>query len=482
MQRFPDVTLDEVLACRAAADGERLAFTHGESRMSYHELSHDAASLAAGLARLGVRRGDRLALVLPAGLDFVRVFWAAVRLGAISCALNPFAPIETLARRVARVRPRLTISSIDEIPRATPLPLSPGDSNDIAYLQPTSGSSGEPRLAMIRHRNVTAVQRAAIEALSIGGDDVLVSWVPPWHDLGLVRFVITPVFTGAACHIVTPWVRTIPEWLATIGRVRGTITGAPDFAYRLAARLVDRGNVDLSTLRFATNGGEPVRFSTIESFESKFGLRGIVLPGYGLAEATLGVSSIRPGESLRVDDRGNVSCGRSLPGVEVRIDHTACAPLLTNGEILVRGEGVFAGYFDDEPMPRDGWLHTGDAGRLDDDGHLYVLGRRRAILKRGGATVAPRELEEAAMCVSDVKIAAAVAVADEIVVVIETDSARNDLTSAVSRAIHRAVGFRPDHVIRRSIPRTSNGKIRYDALRMGLMPEHEQALSTDIVP
>lgn len=473
MQRFPDVTLDEVLACRAAADGERLAFTHGETRMTYHELSHDAASLAAGLARLGVRRGDRLALLLPAGLDFVRVFWAAVRLGAISCALNPFAPIEALARRVARVRPRLTISSIDEIPRATPRPLSPGDPNGIAYLQPTSGSSGEPRLAMIRHRNVTAVQRAAVEALSIGADDVLVSWVPPWHDLGLVRFVITPVFTGAACHIVTPSVRTIPEWLATIGRVRGTITGAPDFAYRLATRLVNRGTVDLSTLRFATNGGEPVRFSTIESFESKFGLRGIVLPGYGLAEATLGVSSIRPGESLRVDDRGNVSCGRSLPGVEVR---------LWSGEILVRGEGVFAGYFDDEPMPRNGWLHTGDAGRLDDEGHLYVLGRRRAILKRGGATVAPRELEEAAMCMSDVKIAAAVAVADEIVVVIETDSTRNDLTSAVSRAIHRAVGFRPDRVIQRSIPRTPNGKIRYDALRVGLMPEREQALSTDIVP
>jgi acyl-CoA synthetase (AMP-forming)/AMP-acid ligase II len=472
MQRFSDVTLDQVLALRVAGE-DRVAFVERDARLTYHELSHDAGSLAAGLAERGVRRGDRVALLLPAGLDFVRVFWAVQRLGAISCALNPFAPAETIARRVARIRPRLTVTSVDEVPRLGGMAsAAPQDPEGIAYLQATSGTSGEPRLAMIRHRNVAAVQRAAIEAMGITANDVLVSWVPPWHDLGLVRFVITPVFTGASCHIVTPSVRTIAEWLATIGRVGGTITGAPDFAYRLAMRLADPRNVDLSTLRFATNGGEPVRQSTIAAFEERFGVRGVVLPGYGLAEATLGVSTIRPGERLRVDERGNVSCGRPMPGVEVRID--------VSGEILVRGENVFAGYFDAAEDPRrDGWLHTGDAGRLDEDGHLYVLGRRRAMLKRGGATLAPREVEEAAMHVAGVKIAAAVNVDGEIVVAIESDAV--DITSEVARSIHHALGFRP-RVMVASIPRTSNGKIRYDALRENLTPALEAALSTDTVP
>ena len=148
----------------------------------------------------------------------------------------------------------------------------------------------------------------------------MVSWVPPWHDLGLVRFMIGSVYNGAACHIVTPSIQTIPRWLETITKVRGTISGAPDFAYRLAARFADPSAIDLSSVRWMTNGGEPVRLSTIEAFETRFDCRGVVCPGYGLAEATLGVTCIRPGETIRVDERGNVGCGKALPGVEVKID------------------------------------------------------------------------------------------------------------------------------------------------------------------
>ncbi|HSU81603.1 MAG TPA: class I adenylate-forming enzyme family protein, partial [Thermoanaerobaculia bacterium] len=275
----------------------------------------------------------------------------------------------------------------------------------------------------------------------------------------------------------------LPFWLQTASAVRATVLGAPDFAWRLATRLVDPQGLDLSALRFATNGGEPVRRSTIAAFEERFGVPGALRPGYGLAEATLGVSALRPGEPPRVDDRGNVSCGRPFPGVEVRIAEEDSDD--GTGEILVRGPAVFAGYFDAEEATaetlRGGWLHTGDVGRLDADGHLYVLGRRRALLKRGGAPLAPRELEEAAAGVPGVRIAAAVGLppgdggaTEEIAVAVEADPGTelSRLAEEVAMAIEAALGFAPDRVIvlaPRSIPRTTNGKIRNPELRRELI-------------
>jgi fatty-acyl-CoA synthase len=327
---------------------------------------------------------------------------------------------------------------------------------------------------MIRHRNILAVLRHSHGAYHVTSDDILVSWVPPWHDLGLVRFMIGSVFNGAACHIVTPAIQSIPRWLETVTKTRATITGVPDFAYRLASRLVDPSSVDLSSVRWMTNGGEPVRLSTIEAFEQRFGCHGVICPGYGLAEATLGVTFTRPGRTPRVDERGNVSCGKPLPGVAVRI--------ADDGEILVRGDGVFAGYFDAEEATaetlRDGWLHTGDIGHFT-DGELYVLGRKRAMLKRGGAVLAPRELEEAAQNIEGVRIAAAVGVTrsdetEEIVIAIEVDPHADvdAVTAAVAQEVQRTIGFAPERVVvmaPRSIPRTYNGKIRHAALREQLL-------------
>lgn len=504
-------TLWEALAARADSSPGALAFAMGRERLTYGELRSGAEALAGGLARLGVERGGRVALLLPAGLGFVRAFFALQRLGAAPCAFDPNVPPAAAARRIAGIRPGLTLvgenlgdragdevaaalaqeglrwTTLGEVPEMEPAGLPPqsADGGDVALLQPTSGTSGEPRAAVVLQRNVLASLRASVEHLGLGPADVLVSWVPPWHDLGLMRFVLGPVFYGAPCHLVTPSIRTLPLWLETVSAVRGTVTGAPDFAYRLATRLVEPRGIDLSSLRYATNGGEPVRRSTIEAFEERFGIPGVLLPGYGLAEATLGVSSLRPGEPLRVDERGDVSCGRPLPGVEVRI---APEPGLEGsgvGEILVRGPAVFAGYFEAEEATRealrDGWLHTGDVGRLDADGHLYILGRRRALLKRGGSPLAPRELEEAAARAPGVRLAAAVglppgpgAATEEIVLAVETDSTvePSQLAGEVARVVESALGFSPDRVLvltPRSIPRTANGKIRHYVLRGELL-------------
>jgi acyl-CoA synthetase (AMP-forming)/AMP-acid ligase II len=491
-----------VLFERAVTHSDALAFAHDAEHITYGQLHEQAGAIAAGLIRAGVRAGDRIALIMPAGLDFARGFWAVQLAGAVSIAFNPYTPAATAVRRAMRVRPTLTLySGIDDdfareasiadlrclafndVPRvANEAPRVDVDPEDFAFFQPTSGTSGESRAVMIRHRNIMAVLRSYAAAFPIDTNDVMVSWVPPWHDLGLVRFMIGSVYYGASCHIVTPSIPTIPRWLETITRVRGTITGAPDFAYRLAARFGDPSSIDLSSVRWMTNGGEPVRRSTIEAFETRFGRRGIVCPGYGLAEATLGVTCASPDETIRVDERGNVGCGPPLPGVEVKIDGN------DTGEILVRSDAVFAGYFDAEEATaetlRDGWLHTGDIGRLGADGELYILGRQRAMLKRGGAVLAPRELEEAAQNIAGVRIAAAVGISrmdasmtEEIVVAIEIDPLIEEsdaIAAAVAQEVQRVLGFAPDRVIvlpPRAIPRTYNGKIRHDALRQELERE-----------
>jgi long-chain-fatty-acid--[acyl-carrier-protein] ligase len=293
--------------------------------------------------------------------------------------------------------------------------------------------------------------------------------------------VIGPLVFGVTCHVIEPAVRTIPRWLAKISETRATVTAGPDFCFRLAARMADPASLDLSSLRYVANGGEPVRRSSIMEFEERFSVPGVICPGYGLAEATLSVSVHRPGERYAVDERGNVSCGRALPGLELRAGRGLDAP----DEVLIRGDVVFAGYLDApddtaQPLQHDGWLHTGDSGYLDDEGRLFVLGRREGMIKRGGATVAPRELEEAAQQADGVRVAAAVGVPvpdreDEITIVVEADlgnHSADSIAAEVARQVVASAGFAPGRVAAvapRTIPRTPNGKIRHEELRSALV-------------
>jgi acyl-CoA synthetase (AMP-forming)/AMP-acid ligase II len=475
--------LRDLLIARASSDPDAPAFDDGRRRVTYGELAEAAAGKAALLASLGVRPGDRVALVMSAGVSWAEAFWGAQLMGVATAAFNPRLPASTLERQTARIRPRLVLTddSLDGALAAELPPEPPIGPDDLAFLQPTSGTSGEPRAAMLLHRNVLAYLRADNYEWAHRGD-VFVAWVPPWHDMGLVRFMIGGVAHCVECHIVQPAVSTIPLFLETIGRVGGTLIAAPDFAYRLAPKMVKRSAVDITSLRSAGNGGEPVNSSSVERFEEAFGLSGVVQPGYGLAEATLGVSMHPAGEPLIVDEHGHVSNGPLRDGIEARIDGDPDAP----GEILLRGDAMFAGYFDapdDTALAlRNGWLYTGDIGYLDDGGRLYVLGRSRAMIKRAGGVVAPRELEEASQSVPGVRLAAAVGMPDAAgltetaLLVVEDERAGSEdepaVAGEVSRAVVAAAGFAPGRVIvlpPRSIPRTPSGKVRHVQLREMLL-------------
>lgn len=500
-------SLTEALFIRATESPHDFAYAARGERVSWATLLDEVMRAVSALSSAGVGDGARCALVLPTSLDFVRSFYALQLLGAVPLAINPRAPARQVLRRIAEFDCecvivddgdvasgvaalqhlfRLDPRSFREQAAASRKSLPAPDPRALSHLQLTSGTDGSPKGVRIRHGNVLASLRASHDLIEPRPDDVLVGWLPLYHDMGLFRLVLQPLYFGVGCHLIEPSLAAMRAWLHTISEVNGTLTGAPDFAYRLSVRLVKAGEVDLRSLRVATNGGEPVRLTSIRAFEEHFGVPGVVHPGYGLAEATLGVASVRPGETLRVDEAGNVACGRPLKGVDVQVvdDTGVPVPSGQSGRILVRGPVVSDGYWNDVGATaeafQDGWFDTSDVGRLDAGGHLFVLARTRAMIKRAGASIAPREIEEVVDLIVGVRRSAAIGVladreawTEDLIVVAETErhlseADRRALRAAVFDGTRWAMGFAPRDVLLTSagsIPRTSTGKIRYEELK-----------------
>jgi fatty-acyl-CoA synthase len=507
-------TIVHALLLRAEETPDELAYWIEGDSVTYRNLLDQASHAADSLFDQGLREKSICALVLPTGLDFIRTLYGAQLLGAVPVAVNPELPPELVLNRIRMIDCRLLVArektgaliretgtalayaphivpeeSLCGRSAALPNAMVDPDADHTAYIQFTSGTTGGPKAAVITHRNLVACMKTTVDRLAIEHSDVLIGWVPLHHDLGLVRFGFGPVFFGCPVYLLEPSIPNFKQWLVKASEVKATITAGPDFGYRIAARMVDPAEVDLSALRYASNGGEPVRYNTISYFEKRFGLSEVVKPGYGLAEATLGVSAIGSSEKLRMDENGSVSCGRPFNGVEVRIagENGEILPNGQAGEILVRGKTIFSGYLADkeatEKVLRNGWLYTGDIGKMDNEGHLFVLGRKRALIKRAGALIIPREIEEAVDQLEGVRFSAAIGHrpankdhSEEVVVVAEvrTDDmndmlVRENIADSIAGRVKGVLGFAPAEVVLvspRTIPRTRNGKIQYERLRL----------------
>jgi len=506
---------------RGRLQAEEVAFSWEGRAITYGELLAAAERIAAALVVCGVAPGDRVALLVPAGPPFLRAFSAVTLAGAVPFALPAELKSDVALRRAARGRPALVLTSgarYDEVSRAAAaagvraaaierlaelgaaaagsgIEAPPVDPESPAFLQFTSGTTGEPRLAQLSHRALAAWRRHAEDWIEPRPGEVLAGWVPPWHIMGLLRYVYLPVVGGVVAHLIEPSARRLGDWLELAARVRATRSSAPDFALRTAVRLVGTKAIDLSSMRLLLTGGENVRRSTIRAFEERFHLPGVVRPGYGLAEATMTVTAVEPGEPLREDRSGNLSCGRPLSGVELRIVDEGGGEVCDgdSGEIWIRSGSLFSGYFGaaagETHLTADGWLATGDWGRTGSDGELYVLGRRRNLLKHGGATWAPRELEEAADRVAGVVASAAIALRREgapergPIVVAELGDAvavpaerprgerLEEIARAVAESVRRELGIFPGDVLlvaAGTLPRTDSGKLRHVELRRRL--------------
>src|SRR5262247_3418563 len=471
-------TLTELMRRRAALSPGQQYFRLYDETVTYGRMWEQSGRYAAGLARAGVKAGDKLCLIYPTCAEFFYTFFGALRVGAVPVPLYPTLGVDTTAA-IFRDSDAVAVATIGwfragvdescglapnvrqvleppdlEIDAPAP-PLAAAKPDDLAFLQYTSGSTGRPRGVMLTHANVVATIHFMAEAAGITVDDRVVSWLPLYHDMGLIGCAFTPPLSGT------------PIWLLP-----------PD--------LRNTTGLDLTSLKAALSGAEPVRHSTIDAFESHFGLKRVISPCYGLAEATLAVAIWPRGVPLRLDPSGRfLSVGKPCRGVSVRIlapldEGTGERPSGVEGEICVKSPGVMQGYYDnpaatEKVLMPDGWLRTGDLGFVDAEGYLFVTGRLKDLIILGGQNVVPADIEEVVDRVEGVRYSAAVGIDSDrlgtqrLHVVAEVrgeDGGRDDfhdLVREITSRVHRASGHRPARVIlvrSSTIPKTSSGKIQ----------------------
>jgi acyl-CoA synthetase (AMP-forming)/AMP-acid ligase II len=508
-------TLTEMMRRRAALTPDAPYFhLYGET-ITYGRLWEASGRYAAGLARGGLRAGDKLCLIYPTCAEFFFAFFGALRIGVVPVPLYPTLGVEATARtfgdseavavatigwfrkgvdeaaaRAPGVRVILEPPDLD-VDAPTPAYVEP-DAEDLAFLQYTSGSTGHPRGVMLTHRNVVSTIKFMADAAGLTAEDRVVSWLPLYHDMGLIGCAFTPPLTATPLWLLPPDLRNPRQWLEVCTEVRATFTVSPDFGYRNCLRHVrDTTGLDLTSLKAALSGAETVRRSTIEAFEARFGLERVISPCYGLAEATLAVAIWPRTVPLRFDPNGRVlSVGQPCSGVSVRIvaaDGTGSGVSLApgeEGEICVQSPGVMRGYYNNPEETRkvlssDGWLRTGDLGFVDKDGFLYVTGRLKDVIILAGENLPPADVEEVVDLVDGVRYSAAVGVESEragtqrlhVVAEVRSESASPEeyhgLVREIVSRVHKQRGHRPARVLlvrAGTVPKTSSGKIQRSRL------------------
>ena len=545
-------SLVEMLDWRVAHHGDRVHITlylteEQTQDITYRMLQLDARTLAANLLAQGVHAGDRIAIMLPTGRDFFSAFYGALYAGCVPVPLYPPArpsQIEEHMRRIAgivgnaetvmlitdeRIKPLghllrahcaslRTVATVADLshPAAALLPAR-AEAQEIAFLQYTSGSTGNPKGVVLTHANLLANLRAMAQASGVTSEDIFVSWLPLYHDMGLIGACMGSLFIGFHLVLMSPlaFLARPARWLWAIHHHRATVSAAPNFAYEICAGKIeehDLDGLDLSCWRLAYNGAEPVIPDTIDRFTARLASHGFtpkaMTPVYGLAESSVGLafpplgrgplidyvdraalSRTSLAQTARTDDahvRRIVSCGRPLPGHAIRIvdANGRELPERSQGHIQFQGPSATRGYFHNPEATRqlvDGqWLGSGDLGYLA-AGELYLTGREKDIIIRGGHNIHPQELEEAVSRVVGVR-KGGVAIfpatdmrssTERLVVLAETREKKGSLrygriTAEINRLTVDLLGMPADDIVLAppgSVLKTSSGKIRRSACR-----------------
>lgn len=506
-------------------------------RQTWGDIHQEARRMAGGLADVGIDRGVAIGILAGQPVDIAPACQATWMRGASVTMLHQPTPrtdlgvwaqdTETVIDMISAkavilgapfdaAKPLLeergiTVVTVDELRGGTSIDPVETAESDIALQQLTSGSTGSPKAVQITHENFYTNAYAMINRIKFSiEDDVMVSWLPLFHDMGMVGFLTVPMQVGAEVISITPmdFLRTPVLWAELMGKYGGTVTAAPNFAYSLLARRLaqaEDGAVDLSSVRYMWNGAEPVDPDTMDALAAagaRFGLNPTALaPVYGMAETTLAVSIPDPDQgqvldyvdpdflesmsravpSNRPNARALATLGKMVPDLEGRIvDRDGqVLPARGVGIIEVRGKAVTPGYVTvDGHKPAqdaDGWLDTGDVGYFTEESLVVVCGRVKDVIIMGGRNVYPTDIERAAGSVAGVRPGNAVAIRldagqkrESFAVAVETNAFEDPeevkrIEREVVHAVVADVGVRPRAVAvlgPGSIPKTSSGKLR----------------------
>jgi acyl-CoA synthetase (AMP-forming)/AMP-acid ligase II len=518
-----------------------------ESYCPFPEIERLARQRAAALQASGLKKGDRLAIIMPDTREFIVSFLGAVLVGIIPVPIYPpdgmmqldrygatvlailgrcqAGAVITSARLEEALHSMPIMHGMGQLPfalltperladNASPLREETIGPDDIAFLQFTSGSTATPKGVCVTHRNIVANTQAIRAAFALNIDDVPVSWLPLFHDMGLIGFLLTTVFATVSTRFLPTqiFLRRPDSWLRAMSRHRATIAVAPSFAFAMVARRVtdeQLRELDLSSWRIAGCGAEPVRVNDLQQFARRLAPTGFrpeaFLPMYGLAEATLAVTIPALSSGLRylhldraalgrddavITEAGPhsvaiVNCGPALSCGEIAIfapDDRECAQPLPDGrigEVRVRGEHVVGGYWDDADASAEafggGYVRTGDLGYLH-QGELYVCGRIKGLIIVNGRNHFPDDIERIALAQPGVRTAFAFQTSarddapSRVVLAVELAAPDDLAAAALRRAVHAELGLNLDDIVplaRGRLPKTSSGKPRrQEACRM----------------
>jgi fatty-acyl-CoA synthase len=543
MRTFVEVLRDNAVYADHAHTFVRM--DGSERTISFPDLWRWSCQRAHRLHELGLRKGDRVALILPEPDTFVLAFIGALTAGLVPVPMYPpmtLAKMEAYGETVRHIlassgaRALVTVPGLEAMLRTHLVeavanrggieadvrvildpelqgelperPTAPRDVSldDLAFLQFTSGSTRKPKGVMVTHRNLSTNAHAIMfDGLRATSRDRGVSWLPLYHDMGLIGFVVAPVYAQVQVKFLPTlnFIRRPAIWLDAIHRFRGSITFAPNFAFALAARAVSdeqSKDWDLSCLKAVGCGAEPIQPDTLRRFVERFSAKGLrpeaLLPCYGLAEATLAVTfaslpapmrteildakAMHAGSATLADGAEGlelVSCGRTFPGFQLAILGEDGCSLGDRqvGEVWVRGPSVMQGYFEQpeetQEVLRDGWLRTGDLGYLV-NGELFVCGRAKDLIILHGKNYYPQDIERVVSETQGIRPDQCVAFArpgadgEECVIVAEAQTASVDpreVASQVKQRVRAELGLPVAEVVfikRNTLPKTSSGKVR----------------------
>ena len=511
--------------------------------LPYSELRDDALAIAYRLHSLGLKRGDRVALVAETHPNFQRFFFGCQYAGLVPVPVPPPLQLGGGSEYINHLRRLLTdsqarvcvgpseygaflaeaseglhlqfIGSAKSFSKfaANPVKLDPLEANELAHLQYTSGSTRFPRGVMITQRAVMSNLSCTIDHLQMTPEDRAVSWLPYYHDMGLVGLVLAPIVSQMSVdYLGTREFAMRPrQWLVRMSESKATISFGPPFGYELCARRLRKEDVemlDLSAWRVAGVGAETIRSEPLLRFAEELALSGFdkraFLPCYGLAESSLAVSFAPLNQGLRSEwvdgkhlsetqravpianegplklSRSNqfVNCGQPLPGHQVAIRDESGLELPERycGSVYVRGPSVMSGYFGDggnhpDVLSEDGWLDTGDIGYCA-GGDIIITGRKKDLIIINGRNIWPQDLEYLAEQEPEVRPGDASAFSvpgpdghEKAVIVIQCREAnvekRRNLVERIDRAIRADLGIDCiiDLVPLHTLIRTSSGKL-----------------------